>query len=108
MSERQGGKSSLWKQVKRAVLSPFQRRGTRRPGKKEFYKKKFLIFICIELPRVMIEIIFMMRVVPSHSVLAHGLHTICLCRRLLFYSKYTGFTVCFTYSDISLTMYINQ
>ena len=35
-------------------------------------------------------------------------HTICLCSRLLFYSKCTGFTVCFTYSDISLTMYINQ
>ena len=35
-------------------------------------------------------------------------HTICLCNRLLFYSKCTGFTVCFTYSDISLTMYINQ
>ena len=28
--------------------------------------------------------------------------------RLLFYSKCTGFTVCFTYSDVSLTMYINQ
>ena len=35
-------------------------------------------------------------------------HTVCLCSRLLFYSKCTGFTVCFTYSDISLTMYINQ
>ena len=31
-----------------------------------------------------------------------------LCNRLLFYSKCTGFNVCFTYSDISLTMYINQ
>ena len=37
-----------------------------------------------------------------------GAHTICLCSRLLFYSKCTGFTVCFTYSDISLTMYVNQ
>ena len=35
-----------------------------------------------------------------------GAHTICLYSRLLFYSKCTGFTVCFTYSDISLTMYI--
>ena len=34
--------------------------------------------------------------------------TICLCSRLLFYSKCTGFTVCLTYTDISLTMYINQ
>ncbi|XP_073230232.1 uncharacterized protein [Porites lutea] len=30
MSERQGGKSSLWKQVKRAALRPFLRRGNRR------------------------------------------------------------------------------
>ena len=37
-----------------------------------------------------------------------GAHTMCLCSRLLLYSKCTGFTVCFTYSDISLTMYINQ
>ena len=37
-----------------------------------------------------------------------GAHKICLCSRLLFYSKCTGFTVCFTYSDISLTMDINQ
>ena len=28
--------------------------------------------------------------------------------RLLFYSKCTGFTVCFIYSDVSLTMCINQ
>ena len=39
---------------------------------------------------------------------AQGGHTICLCSRLLFYSKCTGFTVCFTYSDISLAVYINQ
>ena len=26
----------------------------------------------------------------------------CVCNRLLFYSKFTGFTVCFTYTDISL------
>ena len=37
-----------------------------------------------------------------------GAHTMCLCSRLLLYSKCTGFTVCFTYSDVSLTMYINQ
>ena len=37
-----------------------------------------------------------------------GAHTMCLCSRLLFYSKCTGFNVCFTYSYISLTMYINQ
>ena len=37
-----------------------------------------------------------------------GTHTIGLCIRLLFYSKCTGFTVCFTYGDISLTMHINQ
>ena len=30
--------------------------------------KKFLFFICIELPRVMIEIKFIMSVAPSHSV----------------------------------------
>ena len=41
-------------------------------------------------------------------VSSQGAHTIGLCSRLLFYSKCTGFTVCFTYSDISLTMYINQ
>ena len=39
---------------------------------------------------------------------SQGAHTICLCSWLLFYSKCTGFTVCFTYSDISLTMCINQ
>ena len=46
----------------------------------------------------------------SNQVIAQGTHTICLCSRLLFsfYSKCTGFTVCFTYSDVSLTMYINQ
>ena len=37
-----------------------------------------------------------------------GAGTICLCSRLLFYSKCSGFTVCLTYSDTSLTMYINQ
>ena len=37
-----------------------------------------------------------------------GAHTICLCSRLLFCSKCTGFTVCLTYNDTSLTMYINQ
>ena len=42
------------------------------------------------------------------AVSPQGTHTIGLCSRLLFYSKCTGFTVCFTYSDISLTMYINQ
>ena len=26
----------------------------------------------------------------------------CVCNRLLFYSKCTGFTICFTYNDISL------
>ena len=35
-----------------------------------------------------------------------GAQTICLCSRLLFYSKCTGFTVCLTYSYISLIMYI--
>ena len=43
-----------------------------------------------------------------NTVEPQGTHTICLCCRLLFYSKCTGFTVSFTYSDISLTMYINQ
>ena len=42
------------------------------------------------------------------NVTSQGAHTICLCSRLLFYTKCTGFTVCFSYSDISLTMYINQ
>ena len=40
--------------------------------------------------------------------LPQGAHTICLCSRLLFYSKCTRFTVCLTYSHISLTVYINQ
>ena len=35
-------------------------------------------------------------------------HTICVCSRLLFYSKCAGFTICFTYNDISPSMYINQ
>ena len=42
------------------------------------------------------------------AVYAQGAHTICVCFRLLFYSTCTGFTVCFTYSDISLSMCINQ
>ena len=29
-------------------------------------------------------------------------HTICLCSQLLFYSKCTGFTICFTFSNISV------
>ena len=33
-------------------------------------------------------------------------HTMCVSNRLLFYSKCTGFTVCFTYNDISVSMYI--
>ena len=37
-----------------------------------------------------------------------GARTICLCSRLLYYSKCSEFTVCLTYSDMSLTMYINQ
>ena len=38
----------------------------------------------------------------------HRAPTQCVCNRLLFYSKCTGFTVCFTYNDISLSVYINQ
>ena len=34
-----------------------------------------------------------------------GTHTMCVSIRLLFYSKCTGFTVCFTYNDISPSMY---
>ena len=37
-----------------------------------------------------------------------GTHTICLGSRLLFYSKCTRFTVCLTYSHISLTVYIKK
>ena len=37
-----------------------------------------------------------------------GTHTMCVCNSLLFYSKCSGFTVCFIYNDISLSMYINQ
>ena len=44
----------------------------------------------------------------KYALKPQGPHTMCLCSRLLLYSKCTGFTVCFTYSDISLTMYINQ
>ena len=32
----------------------------------------------------------------------------CVRSRLLFYSKCTGFTVCFTYNDIWLSMYIKS
>ena len=32
----------------------------------------------------------------------------CVCSRLVFCSKCTGFTVCFPYSNISLSMYINH
>ena len=38
---------------------------------------------------------------PLQLLQPQGAHTICLCSRLLFYSKCTGFTVCFTYSDIN-------
>ena len=44
----------------------------------------------------------------SLRVTPQGAHTICLCSRLLFYSKCTRFTVCLTYSEISLTTYRNQ
>ena len=37
-----------------------------------------------------------------------GTHTICVCSRLLFYSKCAGFAICLTDSDISPSMYINQ
>ena len=37
-----------------------------------------------------------------------GAHTMCVCNRLLFYSKCTGFIICFTYDHTSLSMYINQ
>ena len=40
----------------------------------------------------------------SFHLLVTTARTICL----LFYSKCSGFTVCLTYSDMSLTMYINQ
>ena len=60
-----------------------------------------------ELHRVAIEFL------PPPSSLGlpfktKGAHTICLCSRLLFYTKCTGFTVCITYTDISLTLHINQ
>ena len=35
-------------------------------------------------------------------------HNLCVCSRLLFYSKCTGFAICLTDSDISPSMYINQ
>ena len=38
----------------------------------------------------------------------HRAPTQCVGNRLLFHSKCTGFTVCFTYNDILLSMYINQ
>ena len=41
-------------------------------------------------------------------VCAQGARTICLGNRLLFYRKCTRFTVCLTYSHISLTVYIYQ
>ena len=46
--------------------------------------------------------------VSSSEQLPLGAHTICVCNRLLFYSKCTGFTVCLTHSDMSLSMRINQ
>ena len=44
----------------------------------------------------------------KEQVCAQGTHTIYLGSRLLFYSKCTRFTVCLTYSHISLTVYISQ
>ena len=41
------------------------------------------------------------------EICPQGAHTMCLCNRLLFYSKFTGFTISFTYNDMSLSMYIN-
>ena len=40
--------------------------------------------------------------------LNHREPTQCECNRLLFYSKCTGFTICFTYNDITLSVHINQ
>ena len=37
-------------------------------------------------------------------VWSQGARTICLCSRLLFYSKCSGFTICLTCSDMSLTI----
>ena len=42
------------------------------------------------------------------EVFSQGAHTMCVRSRLLFYSKCTGFTVCFTYNDIWLSMYIKS
>ena len=45
------------------------------------------------------------------SASVKGLHrapTQCVCNRLLFSGKCTGFTICFTCNDISLSKYINQ
>ena len=41
-------------------------------------------------------------------VLLQGAHTMCVCNQSLFCSKWTGFPVCITYNDISLSMYINR
>ena len=45
---------------------------------------------------------------PKQSVVSQAVHTICVSSQLLFYSKCSRFTVCFTYSDTSLSMCINQ
>ena len=39
---------------------------------------------------------------------ARAVHTMCVCNRLLFPGKCGGFTIWFTYNDISLSMFINQ
>ena len=40
-------------------------------------------------------------------VCMYVLHNVCV-TDFIFYRKCAGFTVCFTYNDISLSMYINQ
>ena len=54
------------------------------------------------------HIIFMTHFKLTGFLQPQGACTICLGSRLLFYRKCTRFTVCLTYSHISLTVYINQ
>ena len=51
---------------------------------------------------------FWLNAVLNAEARPQGTHTMCVCNSLLFYSKCSGFTVCFIYDDISLSMYINQ
>ena len=45
-----------------------------------------------------------------HSIYSQGPggHTTCVCDWCYFIAKCSGFTICLTHSDISLSMYVSQ